>query len=79
MTQRKLDDILKDLTVDQAKAAELLYENDLLPRGKRKSMLQIAEELNVTDRTLRNWRKLPEMLEYYASKGCTVNKLCEVI
>ena len=23
--------------------------------------------------------KLPEMLEYYASKGCTVNKLCEVI
>ena len=24
-------------------------------------------------------KKLPEMLEYYASKGCTVNKLCEVI
>lgn len=24
-------------------------------------------------------KKLPEMLEYYANKGCTVGKLCEVM
>ena len=24
-------------------------------------------------------KKLPEMLEYYANKGCTVSKLCEVM
>lgn len=67
MVQRRLDDILKDLTPQQAQAAELMYENDLLPPGKRKSMLDIANELEVTDRTLRNWRKLPAMLEYKAA------------
>lgn len=65
--QRNLDAILKDLTVEQAKAAELMYENDLLPPGKRKKMVDIAAELEVTDRTLRNWRKLPAMLEYKAA------------
>ena len=61
---RKLDDILKELTMDQAKAAELLYENDLLSKGKRRSYLQIANEVGVSDRTLRKWRQLPVMLEY---------------
>lgn len=64
---RKLDDILKELSTDQAKAAELLYENDMLPPGKRKSYTAIAEEIGVSDRTLRNWRQLPAMLEYKAA------------
>lgn len=67
MTQRKLDDILKDLTPQQSQAAELMYENDLLPPSKRKSMIDIAVDLGVTDRTLRNWRKIPAMLEYKAA------------
>ncbi|MGY3187155.1 phBC6A51 family helix-turn-helix protein [Lysinibacillus sp. TE18511] len=61
---RKLDEILKELTVDQAKAAELIYENDLLPKGKRRSYVEIAKEVGVSDRTLRKWRQLPAMLEY---------------
>lgn len=64
---RKFDDILKELTVEQAKAAELLFENDVLPMNKRRSYVEIAEELGVTDRTLRNWRQLPAMLEYKAA------------
>ncbi|EON74132.1 phBC6A51 family helix-turn-helix protein [Lysinibacillus sphaericus] len=61
---RKLDEILKELTVDQAKAAELIYENDLLSKGKRRSYVEIAKEIGVSDRTLRKWRQLPAMLEY---------------
>ncbi|MEK5431354.1 phBC6A51 family helix-turn-helix protein [Lysinibacillus sp. FSL R7-0073] len=61
---RKLDEILKELTADQAKAAELIYENDLLPKGKRRSYVEIAKEIGVSDRTLRKWRQLPGMLEY---------------
>lgn len=64
---RKLDDILKELTADQAKAAELIYENDLLPKGKRRSYVDIAKEIGVSDRSLRKWRQLPEMLEYKAA------------
>lgn len=74
---RKLDDILKELTADQAKAAELIYENDILPIGKRRSYTAIAEEIGVTDRTLRNWRQLPAMLEYkvaVTSKYLTDNR-----
>ncbi|MFY0520348.1 phBC6A51 family helix-turn-helix protein [Lysinibacillus sp. UGB7] len=61
---RKLDEILKELTVDQAKAAELIYENDLLSKGKCRSYVEIAKEIGVSDRTLRKWRQLPAMLEY---------------
>ncbi len=61
---RKLDEILKELTVDQAKVAELIYENDLLSKGKRRSYVEIAKEIGVSDRTLRKWRQLPAMLEY---------------
>jgi len=61
---RKLDEILKELTTDQAKAAELIYENDLLSKGKRRSYVEIAKEIGVSDRTLRKWRQLPAMLEY---------------
>lgn len=74
---KKLDDILKELTADQAKAAELIYENDILPIGKRRSYTAIAEELGVTDRTLRNWRQLPAMLDYkvaVTSKYLTDNR-----
>lgn len=60
----KLEGILKELTADQAKAAELIYENDLLPKGKRRSYVEIAKEIGVSDRTLRKWRQLPAMLEY---------------
>lgn len=52
----KLEGILKELTADQAKAAELIYENDLLPKGKRRSYVDIAKEIGVSDRTLRKWR-----------------------
>ncbi|MGN4127124.1 phBC6A51 family helix-turn-helix protein [Lysinibacillus sphaericus] len=61
---RKLDEILKELTVDQAKVAELIYENDLLSKGKRRSYVEIAKEIGISDRTLRKWRQLPAMLEY---------------
>lgn len=74
---RKLDEILKELTMDQAKAAELLYENDLLPPGKRKSFTDIAKEVGVSDRSLRKWRQLPAMLEYkvaMTSKFLTDNR-----
>ncbi|WP_446937114.1 phBC6A51 family helix-turn-helix protein [Lysinibacillus fusiformis] len=60
----KLEGILKELTADQAKAAELIYENDLLTKGKRRSYVEIAKEIGVSDRTLRKWRQLPAMLEY---------------
>lgn len=65
-TFQTIEDVLKDLTADQAKAAELLFENDLLPKGKRKSYTEIANEIGVTDRTLRNWRAMPAMLAYKA-------------
>lgn len=68
---RKLDEILKELTMDQAKAAELLYENDLLPIGKRKSFTDIAKEVGVSDRSLRKWRQLPAMLEYKSAVTAT--------
>lgn len=77
MANRTINEILKELTIDQAKAAELLYENDLLPIGKRKSYTDIAKEIGITDRTLRNWRHLPAMLEYkvaMTSKFLTDNR-----
>jgi len=60
---RKLDEILAELSPDQVKAAHLLFENDIT-EGKRKTFAEIASELNVTERTLYNWRQLDAMLEY---------------
>lgn len=55
------------LKPEQLKAAQLIVENEMLIKrrgNKRKSYMEIAEEVGVTRASLHNWRSLPEFQRY---------------
>lgn len=74
MANRTLRDIMKELTTEQVRAANLLFENDILPSKQRRTYEQIADELGIEVRTLYNWRKLDAMLEYKVAMTDTYTK-----
>lgn len=74
MANRTLRDIMKELSAEQVKAAQLLFENDTLPPKQRRTYEQIADELGIEVRTLYNWRKLDAMLDYKVAMTDTYTK-----
>ena len=74
MANRTLRDIMKELSTEQVKAAQLLFENDTLPPKQRRTYEQIADELGIEVRTLYNWRKLDAMLDYKVAMTDTYTK-----
>lgn len=55
------------LTPQQQLAAELLMENEYAASAEKRKQEEIAQEVGVTDRTLRNWKKneaFTKWLEY---------------
>ncbi|WP_342530787.1 phBC6A51 family helix-turn-helix protein [Lysinibacillus sp. FSL R5-0849] len=74
MANRTLRDIMKELSAEQVKAAQLLFENDTLPPKQRRTYEQIADELGIEVRTLYNWRKLDTMLDYKVAMTDTYTK-----
>ncbi|GEM_PF-2273689 len=74
MANRTLRDIMKELSAEQVKAAQLLFENDTLPPKQRRTYEQIADELCIEVRTLYNWRKLDAMLDYKVAMTDTYTK-----
>lgn len=65
---------MKELSAEQVKAAQLLFENDTLPPKQRRTYEQIADELGIEVRTLYNWRKLDAMLDYKVAMTDTYTK-----
>lgn len=51
----------------ERKAAQLLVENDFAPKGERKTLAEIAEEVGINKRTLYNWRQNPDFTRYMAA------------
>lgn len=74
MATRTLNEILRTLTAEQVRAANLLFENDILPPKQRRTFEQIADELGIEVRTLYNWRKLEVMLDYKVAMTDTYTK-----
>ncbi|MEA0562473.1 phBC6A51 family helix-turn-helix protein [Lysinibacillus irui] len=74
MANRTLKDTMKELTPEQVRAANLLFENDILPPKQRRTFEQIADELGIEVRTLYNWRKLEAMLDYKIAMTDTYTK-----
>ncbi|ODV56211.1 phBC6A51 family helix-turn-helix protein [Lysinibacillus fusiformis] len=74
MANRTLRDIMKELSAEQVKAAQLLFENDTLPPKQRRTYEQIADELGIEVRTLYNWRKQDAMLDYKVAMTDTYTK-----
>ena len=52
------------LTPAQRKAAELIVANDFAPKGEKKNLDDIAEEVGVDRRTLYNWRQNSDFTRY---------------
>lgn len=74
MANRTLKETMKELTPEQVRAANLLFENDILPPKQRRTFEQIADELGIEVRTLYNWRKLEAMLDYKVAMTDTYTK-----
>lgn len=53
---RRMQALEAKLTAQQRSAAYLLVENELLEVGEKRTLEQIAEELNITYKTLWKWR-----------------------
>ncbi|MCY9549412.1 phBC6A51 family helix-turn-helix protein [Lysinibacillus xylanilyticus] len=70
----KLEEIMRELNLEQVKAAQLLFENDTIPPKQRRTFEQIADELGIEVRTLYNWRKLAAMLDYKVAMTDTYTK-----
>ena len=51
----------------QRKAAELIVTNDFAPKGEKKTLEQISEQVGVDRRTLYNWRQNPDFTRYTAA------------
>lgn len=64
MAKRTIKDIERDLTPKEIEAALVVFENDTLPPGKRKSLETIADELGIGVRTLYEWRQKDAFIEY---------------
>src|SRR5699024_5058158 len=58
------EDLKIRLTPAQRKAAELIVANDFAPKGEKKTLGQISEEVGVNQRTLYNWRQNPDFTRY---------------
>src|SRR5699024_352930 len=61
------EDLKLRLTPAQRKAAELIVKNDFAPKGERKTLGEIAEEVGVVQKTLYNWRQNPDFTRYVAA------------
>lgn len=55
------------LTPVQRKAAELIVANDFAPKGEKKTLEQISEQVGVDRRTLYNWRQNPDFTRYMSA------------
>lgn len=55
------------LTPAQRKAAELIVANDFAPKGEKKNLDDIAEEVGVDRRTLYNWRQNSDFTRYMSA------------
>lgn len=55
------------LTPRQRKAAELIVNNDFAPKGEKKNLDDIAEEVGVDRRTLYNWRQNSDFTRYMSA------------
>ncbi|EUJ25703.1 hypothetical protein MFLO_14798, partial [Listeria floridensis FSL S10-1187] len=65
---RKLDKLLEQLTDQQKQAIDMLVEREEYAKGDpdRKSLDQIAEELDTVRKTIYNWRNTPVFQEALA-------------
>lgn len=61
------EDLKLRLTPAQRKAAELIVANDFAPKGEKKNLDEIAEEVGVDRRTLYNWRQNPDFTRYMSA------------
>ncbi|ONK24353.1 hypothetical protein BLX87_05420, partial [Bacillus sp. VT-16-64] len=61
------EELKQRLTPGQRLAAELIVANDFAPKGEKKTLDQIAEEVGITDRQLYNWRQNPDFTRYMAA------------
>lgn len=59
-----LTQIRQILPIEQQRAAELLNDNVFADKGDRKTQEEIANELGVSDRTIRNWKREPAFMAY---------------
>lgn len=55
------------LSPQQRRAAELLVTNDFLPKGEKKNLDQLSEEIGIDRRTLYNWRQNADFTRYMAA------------
>src|SRR5699024_10985780 len=55
------------LTPAQRKAAELIVANDFAPKGEKRTLDEIAEEVGVDRRTIYNWRQSADFRRYMAA------------
>jgi|SRR5690606_4706914 len=61
------EELKQRLKPKQRLAAELIAENDFIPKGeKKKSLEEIGKEVGVDPRTLYNWRQNPDFTRYLA-------------
>ena len=61
------DELKLLLTPAQRKAAELIVANDFAPKGEKKNLDDIAEEVGVDRRTLYNWRQNSDFTRYMSA------------
>ena len=64
MARRTIKEIMKDMSPKEIEVAQALFENDLQPKGKRKSYAELADSVGLGLRTLYDWRQKDAVIEY---------------
>jgi len=67
MEKLTYEDLKLRLTPAQRKAAELIVANDFAPKGEKRNLGEIAEELGIVQKTLYNWRQSADFTRYMAA------------